>query len=546
MIYQPMNIIPDEINGTGCVDATDNFEVSFSFEGSDPLVAIKATFYSVDGTELGSRTGTLAAPVWGRNEKGELRRLTATLSNSLTSIGMYNGNEYRYVLTLYWDTTQGAEQYVLQRTASVIICRNKPVLTIDSFTDPITSREHTFTATYTQAQGDAINSIHWLIAEEGSEDDPIYDSGLIYGTGDLEVTYDGFFTGVKYGIRCIITTQYDVTADTGWQYFDVLYQIDTSTGTASACQLASENAIFVSWTQIPNAYGYYVMRQTVGENKLKKVAEVDTTVGQIRDFSAHSGETYKYYIYPTGQTSFLTGPQVTNEITAKYRFWAIMEAALRTDNESYYVINAYYFRYGDGGVKEADISNNNLPTILKSFTRYPTRQGTNSNYRSGSISGYVGSFAALTREYSDTVKTVDEIMALSTSENILFLTDPKGRFMRIHSNAEITVKTDIKKAVMPQTLTFPWVEVGSADDLVLISEPGHQFYPADAIINTTLAINRSSGALLWTVPNDYNYGSRLSISNGSLIQTIDGAFTAATLDIDSDYNLVATIDEEET
>ena len=542
MIFQPTNIIPDEVNGSGCVDLSHDVTFSWQVNGDSAMNAYKIDFYQNDASSTAvASTGKvdLTTPFWGRDASGNIQRFEVNITSAtLSTYTLTNGHEYKFLITQYWGTNNS----VTQLTASVFIGRDAPELDIDSFNTPVATKEATFTATYTQTQGDAINSIRWMIAEEGYENEFLLDTGNIVGTGLLSVTYDGFFTGVRYGIRCIVTTQNDMVADTGWEYFDVSYQIDTSTGIATACQLANENAVFIEWDQIEDAHGYSVMRQTAGQHRLKKIADVDSTVGQIRDYSAKSGETYIYYIYPEGQTTYMTGPQVTSEVTIKYWFWAIIEAEQEPDG-SYYVLSSHYFRFGDGGIKEADISNNNLPTILKNFTRYPTRQPVSSNYRTGSITGYVGTIG-IGRVYSDKVADVDALMELSNTENYLFLTDPKGHFLAIQSNGEITAKTDVKKHVMPQTVTFPWIEVENADEILLVAEPGHQFYPSDEIMNTSIEI-RSDGALIWTYPDDYRYGSQLSVSHGALMQDTSGSFTEATLVITENMILQATVSDEE-
>ena len=542
MLFQPTNIVPDEVNGSGCVDLTDNLVISWQGNGDSPMTAYQITIYANDtvSTQLYT-TGqmTLSEPFWGRDASGNIQRYTATLLYSaLSAAGVTNGSEYKFLITQYW-----ASNSVTQLTASVFTARSNPTLSINSLGSVISTKAYTFTATYLQAQGDTINSVRWTIAEEGYESDPLLDTGNIYGTGILSVSYDGFFTGVRYGIRCIVTTQHDVTADTDWVYFTVDYSLEPPVGNASACQLDFTNAIFIEWTKIPSAYGYSVMRQKVGENRLKKIADTDATVGQIRDYSAMSGETYRYYIYPVGQVNYITGPLTTDDITVKYWFWSIMEAAQEADG-SYFALNAHYFKYGDGGVKEGDISNNNTPTILKNFTRYPIRQAVSSNYKTGSVSGYIGSIDA-DKSYSDTVSDVDSVMALSTTENVLFLSDPKGHFLLVHTNGEVTAKTDTKKAVMPQTVTVPWIEVGDASNILLVSEPGHLFYPTDAIINTTIAIDTATGSLMWTTPDNYTLGSTLSIEDGALVQTVSGSFMDATMTVTESKILLASVPDEE-
>lgn len=538
MLFQPTNIVPDEVNGEGCVDITEDLEVSWQVNGDSAMVAYQITIYdnNVASTELYTTDEiNLEDPFWGRDENGDIQRYSATiLAEDLANAGLLNGNEYKLLITQWWDSTH----YVTQLTASVFVTRSNPEVAITSFSNPITTKSYTFTASYYQAEGDAINGVRWMIAEKDDESNPLLDTGEIEGTGILKVAYDGFFTGVDYAIRCIVTSQYNKVADTGWVEFSVEYSLEDTSGTATACQLSYTNAVFVEWDRVPNAYGYSVMRQKVGETRLTKVVDVDNTVGQIRDYEAQSNEAYIYYVYPVGQVSFLSGPMVTDVVNVRFWFWTILEA-IETSKNVFTAIAAHYFKYADGGVKEGAISNNNTPSVVKNFTKYPTRQGMTANYKSGSVTGYIGSITSDTHEYVDTVAEVDRVMALSSSENTLFLIDPKGHFLRIHTNGAITSQTQVERNVMPQSVTVPWVEVGSAVGITVTSTPEDTFYPTDNIIFSTLEIDYTTGALLWTVPNGYANGSTLALnSSGALIQTASGSFTEATMTLDSATKIV--------
>ena len=203
-------------------------------------------------------------------------------------------------------------------------------------------------------------------------------------------------------------------------------------------------------------------------------------------------------------------------------------------------VAAYNFRYGEGGVSEGSISNNNSPSISPNFTRYPTWQGTTPNYLSGSVSGYIGTISRDTVKYSDTLAQAEALYALSNTTNALFLIDPKGHFLRIKISSAISIATDHKKREMPQTATVSWVEIGTTEGLHVIMYPGGDFYPVDRVILTTLAINTNTGALVWTVPDDYEgTGSVLSVtSGGTLVQNDEGPFNPATMALDQDTGMV--------
>lgn len=548
MLFQPSNITPDEVYGTGTVDIEQAaMDISWRVSGDSPMVAYQIDFFdnSAESALLYSTGKTaLASPFWGVNYVGEQQFFTAQVTGAnLTSAGMTNGNEYKFLITQWWGDTDA--QSVAQTTASVFRGRAAPSLSINAIPNPLTSYMHSFTASYAQDQGDGIRWVRWQIADADSEDKPFLDTGVIYGTGELRVDYDGFITDNSYAVRCTVETLSGVTVTTGWQEFNVEYAVASASGSVQACQISNDCYVLVQWDRVHLADGYSVFRQTAGDDRLIKIADVPSTAGQIRDYSARSGNTYTYYVFPTGSLAYLTEPVVSEPVKVQYWLWGIIEAQ-QTGRREYSVISTYLFRYGADGVGEGQFSNNNNPSINLNFTRYPTRQGATTNYMTGSVSGYIGTIAQDTRQYFDSVALETALRDLSVTKNALFLTDPKGHFLRIHTSAPITFSIDHKKAQMPITLTVPWAEIGDAEDLHVIAYPGGDFYPTDRIIFTSVEIDIRTGSLLWTVPDNYaGTGSVLSMSDGALIQNDAGAFLPATMEIDAEtMMLTAEISDE--
>lgn len=540
MLFQPSNITPDEINGTGTIDVTGDVTVSWLVNGNSAMTDYQIMFYQNDAAStLVYNTGkqTLATPFWGTNYDGTVEFFSVTLTD-LSSHGLSNGNEYKMVITQWWSS----HDYVAQTTASIVLTRADPTLTLTAIPSPLTDKQASFTATYSQAQGDSIKWVRWQIAYADDTENPFLDTGYIYGTGELQVDYDGFLTDNTYSVNCTVETENGVQVSTDWVDFAVSYSLATATGGASACQLAESSSVWVSWDQVESADGYSIMRQTAGENRLIKIADVSATTGQIRDYSARSGQTYTYYVFPVGSLAYLTEPMQTDPVSVRYWYWAIIEAEpVPGEKDTYSAVAGYYFRYGQGGVTEGQISNNNTPQISQNFTKYPTRQGMTANYKTGTVSGYIGTISRDSVEYSDTIAQSEALFRLSNTENALFLLDPKGHFLRIHTAAATTLQIDHKNKYMPQTVTISWVELGSTENLHLIMYPGGDFYPVDRVILSTVQIDTNTGALKWIVPDSYTgTGSVLSLnSDGELIQTADGSFNAATMTLDQSTGVLS-------
>lgn len=625
MLNQPSNISPDEINGSGCVDITQDMAVSWQVSGDSPMSAYQITLYKNDtaSTRLYS-TGKkgLTTPWWGVNYAGDTAFFETSIEAAkMSSASMANGNEYKmlivqwfasndtgvlytaagtvtagkycfkisnteyavftldralasgdsirystknhtlavtasgffYTLTVTSATAaagttlagtaySSGDEYVQQTTPALFLARGAPTLVINTIPSPVSVKEYSFTATYSQPQGDPINWVRWQIADKDDTENPFVDTGRITGTGELRVDYNGFLTGNSYSIRCTIETSNGVSVTTGWVDFSVSYTVGEPTGNVTACQLANEPCVYVKWTPDGLAQGYTVLRRTVGGTTLQKLAYVGANVTELRDYSAKSGESYVYYVFPEGALVYLTAPMVSNEAPVQFWFWAILETQYDSQTEYYNVVSAYFFRYGKDGVTAGSLSNNNAPSLERNFTRYPTRQPDASNYLSGTLSGFIGGIIN-GKTYKDTVKQSDALMALSNSDNTLFLLNPKGHFLRVHTANAVSINIDYKSRVMPQTGTISWAEIGSADSVSIVSAEGSEFYPTDNVVFTTITIDPTTGRLLWTTDSPYENGSILSLDEeGSLLQTATGSFSPAAMALDaSTGTLTATV-----
>ena len=252
MLFSPSNITPDASYGigNGTVDANTDLVISWQVNGNSALTAYSVEIFqnNSSSTSLYS-TGKLTdgCPFYGTNYAGETQFFQfAIASSTLSSAGIVNGNEYKFVITQWWSDTES----VVQPSASVFITRSAPQVLVNTVPQTISTRSYTFTATYTQAQGDALNWVRWMIAEQDDLNNPLYDTGEIYGTAELAVVYDGFFTGRSYAVCCDIQTVNGVNAQSGWTMFDVSYPAETLSGFVSASIACGKSAVSVSWPGI--------------------------------------------------------------------------------------------------------------------------------------------------------------------------------------------------------------------------------------------------------------------------------------------------------
>ena len=466
MLFQPTNIIPDLKSGIGLgvIDATLPMKVSWQVNGDSPIMTgMKITVYlNNEASTQKYTTGkvTFGAPFYGTDALGELQYYSYTISSSdLSSAGITNGNEYKMVITQYYDAN-GTEASVTQSSASVFITRRNPTFALASVPATVTSSSYTFTLAYSQTQGDTLDWVRYQIAQGDDTEDPIYDSGNIYGAAVYTCTYDSFRTGFNYSFRAMGQTSSGVLLNTGWTTFDVSYSVSPVTGAVTADAIRDVNGICVDWSGLNTVTGqsrWIVFREQEGSGVLVKVADVAVGIRSVIDYGAPSGQgPYTYLVSAAGSGGAIIGsPTRSGEIRPVFYRWTLLEA--QEDNGSYIITNQYHFRYN---MESGSVSNNNTPNVLQNFTAYPTVQPAPQNYLTGTLKALVGIVTA--GRYTDSLELRNALMSLSVTGNPLFLKSSKGDVMRVRLNGAVTAATAEKTESLAQTVSVPWIALDDA------------------------------------------------------------------------------------
>lgn len=476
MLFQPTNIFPDIKNGvgSGTIDATEPLSIVWQVNGNSPMTAYKVQIYANDTAstlKYDSGKTDYKCPFNGTDYLGDVIPFMHTISSStLQTYGISNGNEYKIIITQWYGATD--DKSVRQSSASVFITRTNPTVTINPFADnlagDVLTRHKTFTATYYQAQGDAIRSVRWYLALTNDESNPFYDSKDIY-TSELKMTYDGFMRSTYYSVRLVVETVNGQKADTGWISFYVGYSAGSITGCINAhVAYDCSSSVYVRWnvtaiSGTPTVIGWAVYRMKTTDSTMKHIIDTGVDETEIYDYSIPStDDKYRYIVYPIGATTYLSNALVSEEISPTFWKWSVLETEFSADGY-YEVINEYVF---DKNLSTSAISNGNSPSIASNFTKYPTVQLSSQNYKSGSLESYIGTIT--NGKYSDTIKQRDAIFELSTTTHTLFLKNRKGDVILIRPSESISMTTDDATYAQAQTVSFSWVEIGDASEFNIL------------------------------------------------------------------------------
>lgn len=217
--------------------------------------------------------------------------------------------------------------------------------------------------------------------------------------------------------------------------------------------------------------GWEIYRETTDTGEFRKIGRAAADQLSIWDCSAVSQGTYTYYIFGVGNGTFALTPMTTNQITACLWDWSILSCGEKEDG-TYHVEKLYRFSLN---VSSGTMSNNNSPGILDNFTPYPTVQLSTANYRSGTLSGYIG-YVGGGAEYMEKDDLRMELYALSTTGNTLFLKNRKGDLIQIRIAGEVSINTMDDTRQQAQTASIPWVEIGPTDGKRTVITEDDDFY----------------------------------------------------------------------
>lgn len=214
--------------------------------------------------------------------------------------------------------------------------------------------------------------------------------------------------------------------------------------------------------------GIAVYRLKAGGKRMEFVANVPLGEAAIVDEGFRNQETYTYYVFAIGSDTYISSPLSSGQITPNFWNWTVLDCS-QDESGVYHLEAAHLFR---NNVSTDSISNNNSPSLLQNFTPYPLRQPSSYNFKSSTLTGYIGRVDMQENRYIDTVDMAKALYDLSVSTSPKFLRDRKGNLWRIQTSGAVSMQTSDTMAPQPYFGSLPWAEVGPADDVSIVCQPG--------------------------------------------------------------------------
>ena len=196
---------------------------------------------------------TLDSPVYPVSYDGTPNELTFTIP---TSSGMVNGTQYKWTVTSYWTDSDSYESY-----ENVFNAYSTAELSINPISSPIANKDYTFSANFSQAEGVTVEKFGWILINTTTNEtivDTITNNNIY--SSQLELPYDGLFSGNDYKImiKCWLTN--GVEMETDYTTFSVQYTVSPFNGDVITNQTC-DSGVLIEWQNIN-----YIIGDTTNEN----------------------------------------------------------------------------------------------------------------------------------------------------------------------------------------------------------------------------------------------------------------------------------------
>ena len=592
-LYQPTVITPSSLNGTGVIDATQDMTVIFQINGTIPIVGWQFVIMqnTVESTVLYTSEwrhhylpGTqYIVYTFGRDENGNPVPVTDSITAAdLAAAGITNGyaNGYKLKVNQQYYKSGIIGYAVLEQISPVFFAAAQSVYIDTSqwlsqygrfayFGKRMVYSDDTAVPVNTE---DPLLYNRWRLAEGADPDNHILeDSGDIYLANNELKVYGLLKNGSNYAVRLNGMLESGIKIDTGWYYFSTAWT-DTAKSYIHLRVYYVRNtpALFARLevdeghdereiSQLPDYWRWIITRTRVSDGKEEMAAILPKGQTMFYDFGARNNTEYIYKAYCG--LGAANGYCYTAERSVKMKYywdWAVIEAEPETQN-AYYLVshpfpNTMYhvkrvFQF-QGNIESGSVSNENKPNVQDNFTPYPTVQKSVRKGLTGTLKAWVGNVT--NGNFTDSIKEIDRIMDLSTSESIKFLRDRKGNIRMIEISDAIKKATQDPYAEQPVEIELPWVEVGDAKDAQIVSmlTDGFMTVGDDIYETETEIVADPLDSIEWTWDDTDYVGSEIGMDGeGNLVQTYDDSleYAPAILEIvDGDLKVTTTIPQEDT
>ena len=212
--------------------------------------------------------------------------------------------------------------------------------------------------------------------------------------------------------------------------------------------------------------GWNLYRKNITKDSSLEFVALITNVNiiNVRDYMVASNNEYRYYLIANSQ-QYMSSPFISDVIKCCLEDYFLLLAEETSDSNTLRVANVYRFGLN---LNTSDINNNASTNKLINFTPYPKIQTANTNFMSGTLTSLTGYVDTETGKYKDSIEVIEDLRNLNINPKRKFLKDRKGFIREISIDAPISFGVIDETVEQIYSVTIPWCEIGSIDNVSLI------------------------------------------------------------------------------
>ena len=267
--------------------------------------------------------------------------------------------------------------------------------------------------------------------------------------------------------------------------------------------LANFNYGIDGGTATQTGIGFRIYRRKADGTENIELVTLPSTTLSLRDYGIKSNESYIYDFYVYDANGAFMGVRSTEATPLKRQFkrFSLLSTQYNESDNSYHVIKEFQFSCN---IQDMSVSNNSNKSYVQNFTPYPTVFQSTANYASGTLQALIGFVDPKAYKYWDSTQLMDELNALSTTTNTLFLKDMKGHLWMVDVGTVQMTATQ-KTREMQVTISLPWTEIGDASNVSIIQTPDDEGWDyGEQVLDVKLDVDVNTGLLYVTYPFPYN------------------------------------------
>lgn len=213
-------------------------------------------------------------------------------------------------------------------------------------------------------------------------------------------------------------------------------------------------------------YGYLIHRQKSNETVRYKIAEVNSTITNIKDFNIGNRATYQYFITPiymNDGVKSLGEPILTDSIQTDFNSWSVIGLAPTIDENVFVVdvdnIWSFYIDI-DGGT----FSVNEDKTITTGLGKFPKTYVGETNYITGSLSCLIGNVSCEGKYYDDDIEKLEKWRNFCNNGKLKLLKDRKGHIIPCEIT-DVSYENDDKFDELQSSISFNFTQLEDSKNI---------------------------------------------------------------------------------